>query len=102
VFLHRVDIKGIQHVINYDFPNSVEDYTHRIGRTGRAGASGTATTFFTQSNSRMARELVEKLKDADQPVNAELQRLADTSSGGPGRSRGGYNQGRGRRPQLRR
>jgi len=34
-------------VVNYDFPNGVEDYVHRIGRTGRAGATGEAYTFFT-------------------------------------------------------
>ncbi|KAJ2760084.1 ATP-dependent RNA helicase dbp2, partial [Coemansia nantahalensis] len=39
-----LDIKDVKFVINYDFPNNVEDYVHRIGRTGRAGASGTAIT----------------------------------------------------------
>lgn len=36
-----LDVKDVAAVINYDFPNGVEDYIHRIGRTGRAGASGT-------------------------------------------------------------
>ena len=40
-----LDIKGISHVINFDLPMVAEDYIHRIGRTGRAGASGTAITF---------------------------------------------------------
>ncbi len=40
-----LDIKGISHVINFDLPMVAEDYIHRIGRTGRAGASGTAVTF---------------------------------------------------------
>lgn len=41
------DVRNITHVLNYDYPNNSEDYIHRIGRTGRAGANGTAITFFT-------------------------------------------------------
>ncbi len=40
-----LDISGVSHVINYDLPGTYEDYTHRIGRTGRAGKTGTALTF---------------------------------------------------------
>jgi superfamily II DNA/RNA helicase len=40
-----IDVTGISHVINYDLPKNAEDYVHRIGRTGRAGASGTAISF---------------------------------------------------------
>ena len=43
----RKDVRNITHVINYDYPNNSEDYIHRIGRTGRAGATGTAITLFT-------------------------------------------------------
>src|SRR5690625_5643772 len=39
-----IDIQGITHVINYDLPMQAEDYTHRIGRTGRAGNDGQAFT----------------------------------------------------------
>jgi ATP-dependent RNA helicase DDX5/DBP2 len=42
-----LDVKDIRYVINYDFPNNIEDYIHRIGRTGRAGAKGKSYTFFT-------------------------------------------------------
>jgi ATP-dependent RNA helicase RhlE len=42
-----LDIEGISHVVNYDVPHDPEDYVHRIGRTGRAGASGDAITFMT-------------------------------------------------------
>lgn len=41
------DVRNITHVFNYDYPNNSEDYIHRIGRTGRAGANGTAITLFT-------------------------------------------------------
>ncbi len=40
-----LDVEGISHVVNYDVPNDPEDYVHRIGRTARAGALGTAVTF---------------------------------------------------------
>jgi superfamily II DNA/RNA helicase len=42
-----LDVSGISHVINYDFPKNAEDYVHRIGRTGRAGASGIAISFIS-------------------------------------------------------
>jgi hypothetical protein len=45
------DVRNITHVLNYDYPNNSEDYIHRIGRTGRAGAKGTAITFFTTDSS---------------------------------------------------
>ena len=41
-----LDIPGVDYVINYSFPLTIEDYVHRIGRTGRAGKNGTSHTFF--------------------------------------------------------
>ena len=41
-----LDIPGVDFVINYSFPLTIEDYVHRIGRTGRAGKNGTSHTFF--------------------------------------------------------
>ena len=43
-----LDIKDVEAVVNFDFPQGVEDYIHRIGRTGRAGRKGEALTLFTQ------------------------------------------------------
>lgn len=40
VSLHRLDIKGIENVINYEMPRSIEIYLHRVGRTARAGKKG--------------------------------------------------------------
>lgn len=40
------DIPGVRHVVNYDIPKSIDDYVHRIGRTGRVGNVGKATSFF--------------------------------------------------------
>ncbi len=71
-------------MINYDMPNCAEDYVHRIGRTGRAGASGTAYSFFTAANGRMAREIQKILEEAQQPVPPELRNYAMTSGGGGG------------------
>jgi superfamily II DNA/RNA helicase len=45
-----LDVSGISHIINFDLPHSPEDYVHRIGRTGRAGASGTAISFATDGD----------------------------------------------------
>jgi len=73
-----LDIDGIERVINYDFPGP-DDYIHRIGRTGRAGATGIADSFFTQHDKMHANELVRILKDAGQVVPAALARFSSTS-----------------------
>merc|ERR1711881_388525 len=67
-----LDVKDIKTVINYDMPNNIEDYVHRIGRTGRAGAYGEAYSFFTSENGSMARELIKILQEAGQQVPEEL------------------------------
>ncbi len=51
------DVKDIKYVINYDLPNQIEDYVHRIGRTGRAGASGIAYSLFAKKNMMIAPDL---------------------------------------------
>ena len=61
-----------------------EDYVHRIGRTGRAGADGTAFTFFTRENSRHAAKLIEVLKESNQFVSEELMNLSRGGGGGGG------------------
>ncbi len=52
-----IDIPTISHVINFDLPMSAEDYVHRIGRTGRAGATGTALSFAAHRDSRLVQEI---------------------------------------------
>ncbi len=44
-----LDFPEIQHVINYDMPDEIENYVHRIGRTGRCGKTGIATTFINKN-----------------------------------------------------
>ncbi|KAJ0919274.1 putative RNA helicase [Helianthus annuus] len=63
-----LDVKDVRVVINYDFPNGVEDYVHRIGRTGRAGAKGVAYTFFSEQDWKHAPDLIKVLEGANQPV----------------------------------
>jgi superfamily II DNA/RNA helicase len=59
-----LDISGVDHVINYDMPDSIEDYVHRIGRTGRCGNTGRATSFFDPTTDQeLARPLVQVLTD---------------------------------------
>ena len=57
-----IDVSHIAHVVNYDLPNASDDFVHRIGRTGRAGAKGVATTFVTPLEKRDARKLENELK----------------------------------------
>merc|ERR1719201_50197 len=71
-----LDIKDVRAVVNYDFPNNVEDYVHRIGRTGRAGAKGNAYTFFTQRDGRKAAELIAVIEGAGQTPPPELREMA--------------------------
>lgn len=82
--LVTTDIKDVMYVINFDFPNNVEDYIHRIGRTGRAGAKGTAYTFFTPDKAKHARELARVITEARQQVPSELSSLSGGFSGGGG------------------
>ncbi|XP_044737301.1 ATP-dependent RNA helicase dbp2-like [Chrysoperla carnea] len=74
-----LDVEDVKYVINFDYPNSSEDYIHRIGRTGRCQQAGTAYAFFTQNNQRQARDLVAVLEEAGQPINPRLQELANAA-----------------------
>lgn len=85
------------YVLNYDYPTNTEDYVHQIGRTARAGAEGTAITFFTTADSGKARELLSILREAKQEIPPELEEMGYSSRGGGGRGRGGYRGGRGGR-----
>ncbi|XP_063623317.1 ATP-dependent RNA helicase p62-like [Cydia splendana] len=94
-----LDVDGIKYVINFDYPNSSEDYIHRIGRTGRSKTKGTSYAFFTPSNSRQAKDLVSVLQEANQTISPQLQSMADRCGGGGGgwnnRSRFGGGRGGG-------
>lgn len=68
-----LDVKNIKIVINYDFPTNIEDYIHRIGRTGRAGATGDSFTFFTSRDGSHAEDLIDVLKKAKQQIPPDLK-----------------------------
>lgn len=70
-----LDIPGVEYVLNYSFPLTIEDYVHRIGRTGRGGKKGTAHTFFTANDKPRAGELVNLLRDSNQDVPADLTKF---------------------------
>lgn len=70
-----LDIPAVKLVINVTFPLTAEDYVHRIGRTGRAGAEGKAITFFTEQDKQLAGALVNVLKAAKQPVPEALMKF---------------------------
>lgn len=92
-----LDIPNVTHVINYDLPSDIDDYVHRIGRTGRAGNTGLSTAFFNRGNRNIVRELVELLREANQEIPSWLESVARESSFGGGSSRGrGGGRGRGR------
>lgn len=77
-----LDIKDVKCVVNYDMPMTGEDYVHRIGRTGRAGARGLAYSFFTDEDTRIIKQVIHVIKEAGQEPPAELQRIARRSNGG--------------------
>eukprot|EP00116_Pleurobrachia_bachei_P000067 sb/3460329/ len=76
-----IDISDITNVINYDYPNTTEDYIHRIGRTARAARSGTAYTFITPNDSRNINDLINVLQEADQEVPHALLMMRECFGG---------------------
>ena len=70
-------VPALAYVVNYDFPPSLDTYTHRVGRAGRLGAGGHAFSFFTRPLAPLARGLVGLLTQAGAGVDPNLVRLAD-------------------------
>lgn len=77
-----LDVEDLQYVINYDYPNSSENYVHRIGRTGRCQQLGTSYTFFTPDNAKQARELISVMEEAGQQAPSNLVELARNATKG--------------------
>ena len=63
-----IDVLSISHVINYDMPDSTEDYIHRIGRTGRVNKNGKALSFVTKEDT-------DKVRAIEQLLNKPIQRM---------------------------
>lgn len=90
-----LDIPHVRNVINYDLPSDVEEYVHRIGRTGRMGNLGTATSFFNEKNRNICSDLVELLTETNQAVPGFLEEMANDRYSGPKRSGNGRGGNRG-------
>ncbi|KAM7375018.1 hypothetical protein PAMA_014214 [Pampus argenteus] len=77
-----LDIPDVQHVVNFDLPNNIDEYVHRIGRTGRCGNTGRAVSFYDpDANGQLARSLVTVLSKAQQEVPSWLEESAFNSPG---------------------
>lgn len=85
-----LDIANVKHVINYDMPSDVEEYVHRIGRTGRMGNLGLATSFFNDKNRNLVKDLVELIVESNQELPSWLEAMAleNRSSFGGNRRQG--------------
>jgi ATP-dependent RNA helicase RhlE len=96
-----LDISDIEHVINYDFPQCPEDYVHRVGRTARVDATGTATSLITPEDYQYVRALRRLLGDKlPQPERLDSYDSSQQATGDGGRGRrgrGGPRKGRGGR-----
>jgi len=67
-----IDVQGVTHVINYDLPNNIEAYTHRIGRTGRAGKEGLATSLLSNEDTEIMYDLKQMLSNSGNAIPQEL------------------------------
>lgn len=95
-----IDVDDVSHVINYDVPREAADYVHRIGRTGRRGLTGRATTFAIPRVDEMSIRAIEKLKGIESP---EIQKPKPREQDSRSKSRDGKPRGsqdaRGPRPE---
>ncbi|KAG6800313.1 putative ATP-dependent RNA helicase Pl10 [Apis laboriosa] len=90
-----LDIPHVKHVINFDLPGDVEEYVHRIGRTGRMGNLGLATSFFNNKNINLVRDLVSLLVEANQELPPWLDDMfSEARYSGGGSRRAGSTKGR--------
>ncbi|XP_048518365.1 ATP-dependent RNA helicase bel [Dendroctonus ponderosae] len=89
-----LDIPHVKHVINFDLPSDIEEYVHRIGRTGRMGNLGLATSFFNDRNRNLASGMLDLLVEAKQEFPSWLEGVAsDSRLMGSGRRGGGKRYG---------
>ncbi|KAL4488411.1 hypothetical protein ABPG72_019261 [Tetrahymena utriculariae] len=78
-----LDFPNVQHVINFDMPKEIESYVHRIGRTGRQGKTGRATTFVNkQQDENILSDLKMLLIEAKQPIPHFLKQITHNSQSG--------------------
>lgn len=75
--INQIVFLDLTYVINYDFPRNIEEYVHRVGRTGRANRRGTSLSFMTRSDWASAAELIEILKEAGQAIPQGIIDMAE-------------------------
>ena len=91
-----LDIPNVRQVINFDLPTNIDDYVHRIGRTGRVGNTGNALSMFNDKNRNIGRELSELLLENEQECPEWLKNFGSYGfGGGKARGRGGARGGDG-------
>jgi superfamily II DNA/RNA helicase len=73
------DVENISTVINFDFPNDIDNYIHRIGRTARGDKQGRAYSFLTDEDTGKARDLMDILRDSKQQIPEELIQMSQHS-----------------------
>lgn len=77
-----LDVKDIDVVINFDMPQVLEEYVHRIGRTGRAGIKGVAYSFFDgEKDWSLAKDLCDLLEKAGKPIPPQLDGIKESAKG---------------------
>ena len=77
-----LDVKDIDVVINYDMPQVLEEYVHRIGRTGRAGIKGVAYSFFDgEKDWSLAKDLCDLLEKAGKKIPYQLSEIKESAKG---------------------
>ena len=89
-----LDISNVKIVINFDVPNDIDDYVHRIGRTGRAGTCGEAISFFNDKNRPVANELLNLLRETQQQIPDFMLRMGGDSRNNGGGYKRSYNNNR--------
>ena len=90
-----LDIPNVTQVVNFDMPSNIDDYVHRIGRTGRVGNVGHALSMMCDKNRNIAKELAELLIENEQVCPPWLENMAFGAGGNRGGSGGGRGRGRG-------
>lgn len=97
-----IDVDDVAHVINYDVPKEAADYIHRIGRTGRRGLTGKASTFAIPGKDDKAIEAISRLRNVAAPPKDAPAPERSNEPRGEGRAQGrGRHDGRGPRPDGR-
>jgi ATP-dependent RNA helicase DDX3X len=73
-----LDIPYVSLVINYELPNSGDEYIHRTGRTGRAGKLGSAISFFNENNAKIGKSLIHIFRKSNQEVPEWLEQFVSS------------------------